>query len=1064
MPRQNFNCLGALYFYKPPKLLTFPFMRKLGLVILGISLIWPFCYGQMEEVDIKVYDFEEGLSHRNVFKIQQDTAGFIWVATINGLNRFDGYQFISYNSHSKDHSIPFDAISDMVIDDENQIWLANPDYLTCLSTEKNTFDTIKIKQGAVAARQAKIPYNLHQDQQDGIWMATYDEGSAKTSIQVLQRDSKKSKELLKVQGQYIKRPIAQVNNYYYVGAYENELWRFDREGNIIKKYEFPVLNNNPSLSRIVDLQAIDNTLWILLINGSLYYIDDLEEQFQPHPINQLTQYTTAVNALHVEDNGDIWIAGQNTLWHYDQLSKQLVDYDPSVREITKNSVTYRQIFKDRSGVTWIASDFGLIKIVQKDRLFTHYLSGGSEYCSNVYCSTRGITEDEEGRIYVSYYNSIHVIDPKANSIRLLFPANDYFNYPFGLTYFDNALWTGNGKRIDLKTLKVDTIFNKPNIDLGAVIADSKGFIWFGFRQWLYQYDPNSKKLLEFEDSQGKWDSLSGIISYLHEGRNGEYIWVGTLGHGLYKVHRKQGRVEHLHTGENSPIRLRHNQINVIYEDERGFLWLGTGRGLHRIHMANQDMRVYTSEDGLPNNFINGLLAEGDSCVWVSTDNGLCRFSYRRQTCSNFSQQDGISSNEFNRISFFKASDGRMYFGGLNGVNAFYPGPRFLQHKKGRQVTELMLTTYFQLDGEADSLRTQSYGLADFRQITLSHQDKIFGFNFALASYESPLQNQFSYILERYDKEWSPPSSVNTVRYNNIPAGTYTFKVRGKANQDNWNRKPLSIEIIIKKAYYETWWFWSICGLILMGSFWGAMRYRVYTIKARQKELERQVKERTMELEKEKEKSESLLLNILPAELAEELKLNGFAKAKRHELVTVMFSDFKGFSKISEQLEPEDLVAEIDLCFRAYDEIIERHGLEKIKTVGDAYLCVGGISSDDVDEATRVLRAALEIQEFMHGIGITKRVNKEPYFEARIGIHSGPVVAGIVGIKKFAYDIWGDTVNIAARMETNGEAGRVNISEATYQLIKDSFHCNYHGKYTENDGDDIGMYFVERVVD
>ena len=242
-----------------------------------------------------------------------------------------------------------------------------------------------------------------------------------------------------------------------------------------------------------------------------------------------------------------------------------------------------------------------------------------------------------------------------------------------------------------------------------------------------------------------------------------------------------------------------------------------------------------------------------------------------------------------------------------------------------------------------------------------------------------------------------------------------------------------------------------------------MRWRIVLAHRREQELEALVQERTSELEKEKQKSEELLLNILPEETARELKEYGFAKAKRYELVTVMFSDFKGFSHISESMDPEDLVAEIDHCFRGFDEIMEKYGLEKIKTVGDAYLAVGGMRDNDEDEAVRVTLAAMEIQEFMNGLKIQRETEERPYFEARIGIHTGPVVAGIVGIKKFAYDIWGDTVNLASRMETNGDAGKVNISEATHAFIKDFFTFTQNGQYTETKGQDIDMYFVEAYL-
>ena len=228
-------------------------------------------------------------------------------------------------------------------------------------------------------------------------------------------------------------------------------------------------------------------------------------------------------------------------------------------------------------------------------------------------------------------------------------------------------------------------------------------------------------------------------------------------------------------------------------------------------------------------------------------------------------------------------------------------------------------------------------------------------------------------MEGYESTWSQPGTINSVRYNNIPAGTYIFRVKAKTGKKEWIKNELTVEVKIKEAYYKSWWFWALCATTFIAAIWGFLRYRIYRSKKREKELEEQVKIRTLELEKEKHKSEELLLNILPAEIADELKKNGAAKAKRHELVTVMFSDFKGFTKISEQLEPEQLVAEIDLCFRGFDEIIEKHGLEKIKTVGDAYLCVGGISKGDKNEALRVVKAGLEIQEFMNGIAVGKKI-------------------------------------------------------------------------------------------
>ncbi|MCB0535866.1 MAG: adenylate/guanylate cyclase domain-containing protein, partial [Saprospiraceae bacterium] len=172
---------------------------------------------------------------------------------------------------------------------------------------------------------------------------------------------------------------------------------------------------------------------------------------------------------------------------------------------------------------------------------------------------------------------------------------------------------------------------------------------------------------------------------------------------------------------------------------------------------------------------------------------------------------------------------------------------------------------------------------------------------------------------------------------------------------------------------------------------------------------------------------------------------GRAKARRYESVTVLFTDFKAFTKVAEQMSPEELVAELDYCFRGFDEITTRHGIEKIKTIGDAYMCVGGLPEPNPTHPEDVVRAALEMIEFMNRHLAEKARIGKPGFETRIGIHTGPVVAGIVGNKKFAYDVWGDTVNLAARMESSGQPGKVNVSQATYELIKDRFLCTSRGK-------------------
>ena len=217
-----------------------------------------------------------------------------------------------------------------------------------------------------------------------------------------------------------------------------------------------------------------------------------------------------------------------------------------------------------------------------------------------------------------------------------------------------------------------------------------------------------------------------------------------------------------------------------------------------------------------------------------------------------------------------------------------------------------------------------------------------------------------------------------------------------------------------------------------------------------------------QIDEERKRSDELLLNILPEQIANELKENGKASAQKYENVTVLFTDFKDFTKVSEKLTPEQLVRELDYCFRGFDFIISQYGVEKIKTIGDAYMCASGLTNKRT-MPVNIIKAGLEMQEFLEDYKKERMVKGLPFFEARIGIHTGPVVAGVVGVKKFAYDIWGDTVNIAARMEANAGVGKVNISEETYRQVKYNFDCEHRGKIEAKNKGYIDMYHVKQPI-
>lgn len=311
-----------------------------------------------------------------------------------------------------------------------------------------------------------------------------------------------------------------------------------------------------------------------------------------------------------------------------------------------------------------------------------------------------------------------------------------------------------------------------------------------------------------------------------------------------------------------------------------------------------------------------------------------------------------------------------------------------------------------------------------------------------------------------NKDFSNAYSYQTL-YSDIKDTLYNIETKKKLNQLQFDfelsKKEVElsrkeVEINLKEARIKSEKQARIgvtigLGLLLIIAF---IIYRNYLQKSKINKI----------LDRQKDQIEHLLLNILPKEVATELQTSGGSKPRHFEEASVLFTDFKGFTAIADKLSPEEVVEELNECFMAFDSIIEKYNLEKIKTIGDAYMCAGNIPSPDADHAYKIIKAGMEIQAFMESRNVLRAEKNLEAWEVRIGVHIGPVVAGVVGKKKYAYDIWGSTVNIASRMESNGTPGRVNISAHTYEMIKDRFECSHRGKiYAKNLGE-LDMYFIE----
>lgn len=305
---------------------------------------------------------------------------------------------------------------------------------------------------------------------------------------------------------------------------------------------------------------------------------------------------------------------------------------------------------------------------------------------------------------------------------------------------------------------------------------------------------------------------------------------------------------------------------------------------------------------------------------------------------------------------------------------------------------------------------------------------------------------FREYISLRDSIYSVDKAKEMVRID-LQSGFRNIQLADSLKQDE-TKKVFGLQLQRQRAYT----YGGFAGFLLVLSL-SFFIYRNYNL---QKKANAMISSANETIKKEKQVSENLLLNILPEEVAQELKANGKVHAKLYEHVTVLFTDFVNFTNAGERLTPQELVAELDACFQVFDEIISKYDIEKIKTVGDAYLAVSGLPNANPNHADDIVKAAIEIRDFMVK---RKQERGELTFGIRIGVNSGSVVAGIVGIKKFAYDIWGDTVNIAARMEQSSEVGKVNISEATYRLLTDKSNCTHRGKINAKNKGVIDMYFV-----
>lgn len=1007
------------------------------------------------------YTTAQGLSNDGVWSMLQDRNGNIWFGTYGGgVSMYDGKLFTSYRIAGQ---LNKNVVVSILEDNDGNIWFGTNNGVTKFNTGKNGtggngYTHYTTSEGLCN----NFVHCMVQDQSGNLWFGT--------SHGVSRFDGKSFANYNSAQG---------LENDSVLSAFRDKngnLWFGTNAG--VTKYD------GKSFSCYSSIRSLIND---------------------------------AVNCILEDRTSNLWFGTNGGIIKYDPgkngtAGGSFTQYG-TAQGLSNNKVT--SILEDKAGNLWFGTNGG--GAVRYDgRTFTHFTTGQG-LCYN---AIMHIVEDKNGNLWFSSWGGgVSKYDPGIDRAGRKTFSNYTVNQGLSKNNVFTILqdkkenfWFGTGRGVSKFDGKTFTNYAAEqglcNEEVWSIYEDKKGNLWFGtFGEGVYKFDGNS--FTHYTSRQGL---SNGIVMCMLEDRKGNF-WFGTYGGGVCKFDGKS------FTHFTSEQGFSSNEVMDILEDKKGNIWIGTiGGGVNKYD--GHTFTNYSTAEGLSNEIVMGILEDKKGNLWFSTRNGLNRMLQQDSSTTgknsgktkltsgllfkNYMPADGFLGVNSYVNSILQDSKGNIWTGTGDRLTCYHPEGEIPDTiPPNIQISNIALfnenINWINLEKKKDTTLILGNGVhvGNFRfdslsrwnsipeNLSLAYNNNYLTIKFIGITTRSPYKVRYQYKLDGIDENWSAVTERTEAPYGNLPHGSYTFHVKAMNSEGYWSNE-LFYRFIIRPPWWKTWWAYGSYFFAIAGSIGFYIKWRERSLIERQKILEQIVVERTAEVvaekkevEIQKKRSDELLLNILPSEVAEELKQKGHADAKQFNEVTVMFTDFKGFTQLSEKLSPEELVAEIHTCFKAFDQIITKYNIEKIKTIGDSYMCAGGLPVANTTHATDVVNAAMEIQklmqappnfpegeEFVSTNGLRDgEVSPSGRFRGavRIGIHTGPVVAGIVGIKKFAYDIWGDTVNIASRMESSGEAGKVNISGSTYAIVKEKYHCIHRGKIQAKNKGEIDMYFVDSIA-
>ncbi len=1053
------------------------------------------------------YTINNGLSQSSVNAILQDEKGFIWLATQDGLNRFDGYEFKIFKSNSSQtNTLSNNYIQSMCDDKSGNLWLGT-DGGGINIFNKATEKVQRLNLGA----NFRFVYALC------VSGNTMYAGSDNGGVAAIDLKTKKHKIVFdenKLGTNFIQSLFVQDNRYLWIGTGDNGLIVADLKSSDTYTFKPGQNFNNPLASDIIwsITRNQEGDIWVAT-NAGLYKIwgpfgNFKFDRLTHNPIDKGSISSNSVRTVYIAQNNTIFVGTSGEGFSIIQPSKggRYFYYHYKSSEYIQNSLIDNNIhcfLEDKSGCIWVGTGNGLSRYDPTKQFFDHMTFVFNEPYSLQDKLVWSMAETHDGNYWIGTRGGIDLVLWQQE---LVFhyrhkglnrtAAND--NSIFSIyTDRDQTIWVG---AIDgLFKLKLNADYSsadfvpvpfKPNFDkygdnrIYRIVEDEDGYIWAATKQGLSALNKKTGKYKFFSgneenESKIKLHNSSIVRTLFIDSKKAK--WFSTDDGYLYKIETsvKNGELN-IHSFKKFNVFKSKTAgdevlITSIWEDQNHALWLGTfGSGLIRFIPKTGKTEFFNETNGLPNNAVYGVIGDNLGNLWISTNRGLAMLNTASKKFIVFEERDGLQSNEFNTGAYYKNRKGELMFGGINGYNKFNPSEILKNnHPPLVAITDVQLFNK-SLTVSENSPLTENVSYQ--KDIYLSYRQNNLSIFFSALHFSNPEKNKYKYILEGADEDTNFVGTIRSAHYTKLSPGNYTFKVFACNSDGDWSSQPAWINIHISPPFWASWWFRTIIILMLLAFTYGVWQARINAIKNHRLRLAKEVRERTREvmmqnqkieeqnkmLEVEKEKVENLLMNVLPKDTAEELKTRGKASARSYRQVTVMFTDFKGFTKQAEKMRPADLVERLDSYFIEFDEIIQKFGLEKIKTIGDSYMCAGGLPIRNKSNPIDTVLAALEIQNAMRKINAKFADAGGDPWELRLGINTGEVIAGVIGIKRFAYDIWGSTVNVASRLETSCEPGMINVSGSTYAEIEPFFECTYRGKIATKNTGEIDMYFIHRI--